>query len=62
MLINFSMTFHEDILNGFQVTERRHCILFSQTVLSQQGDYMAHYVNRYRDLLQAVQFILKLKS
>ena len=31
MLINISMTFHEDILNGFQVTELqsgRHCILF----------------------------------
>ena len=31
MLVNISMTFHEDILNGFQVTELqsgRHCILF----------------------------------
>ena len=31
-LINISMTFHEDTLNGFQVTELqigRHCILFS---------------------------------
>ena len=32
MLVNISMTFHDDILNGFQVTELqsgRHCILFS---------------------------------
>ena len=32
LLVNISMTFHEDILNGFQVTELqsgRHCILFS---------------------------------
>ena len=31
MLVNISMTFHEDILNGFQVTELqsgRHCFLF----------------------------------
>ena len=31
MLVNISMMFHEDILNGFQVTELqsgRHCILF----------------------------------
>ena len=31
MLVNISMTFHEDILNGFQVTDlqsRRQCILF----------------------------------
>ena len=31
MLVNISMTFHEDLLNGFQVTELqsgRHCILF----------------------------------
>ena len=30
VLVNISMTFHEDILNGFQVTELqsgRHCIL-----------------------------------
>ena len=32
MLVNISMTFHEFILNAFQVTELqigRHCILFS---------------------------------
>ena len=32
MVVNISMTFHEDILNGLQVTELqsgRHCILFS---------------------------------
>ena len=32
MLVNIFMTFHEDILNGFQVTELhsgRHSILFS---------------------------------
>ena len=32
MLVNVSLTFHEDILNGLQVTELqcgRHCILFS---------------------------------
>ena len=32
MLDNSSMAFHEDILNGFQVSELqsgRHCILFS---------------------------------
>ena len=31
MLVNISLTFHEDILNGFQVTELysgRHCIMF----------------------------------
>ena len=31
ILVNISMTFHEDILNGFQDTELlsgRHCILF----------------------------------
>ena len=31
MLVNISMAFHEDTLNGFQVTELqsgRHCILF----------------------------------
>ena len=25
MLINICMQFHEDILNGFQVTERKRC-------------------------------------
>ena len=32
MLVNISMTFHENILNGFQVTELQsgqYCILFS---------------------------------
>ena len=32
MVVNISLTFHEEILNGFQVTELqsgRHCILFS---------------------------------
>ena len=32
LLVNISMPFHEDILNGFQVTELQsgqHCILFS---------------------------------
>ena len=32
MLVNISMTFHEDILNRFQIIELqsgRHCILFS---------------------------------
>ena len=32
MVVNISRTFHEDILNGLQVTELqsgRHCILFS---------------------------------
>ena len=32
MLVNISLTFHEDILIGFQVTELQiggHCILFS---------------------------------
>ena len=62
MLVNISMTFHEDSLYGFQVTELqngRHCILFlafSRTILRQQGDYRAHYVNRFRYLLRAVQF------
>ena len=57
MLVNISMTFHEDNLNGFQVTELQnghHCICswhFSRTILRQQGDYRAHYVNRFRDLL-----------
>ena len=61
MLVNISMAFHEDILNGFQVTELQsgqHCILFlafSRTILRQQGDYRAHYVNRFCDLLRAVQ-------
>ena len=28
MLVNISMAFHEDILNGFQVQSGWHCILF----------------------------------
>ena len=57
MLVNISMTFHEDILNGFQVTERMalHSVL-GIAVLCQQGYYRAHYVNRFRDLLRAVQY------
>ena len=34
MLVNISMTFHEDILNGFQITELksgRHCFLVFST-------------------------------
>ena len=47
MLVNISMTFHEDILGGFQVTvlqSRWHFILFLhwhflRTIVRQQGDY-----------------------
>ena len=49
------MTFHEDILNGFQVTELQSGRHFSRTILRQQGDYRVHYVSRFRDLPRAVQ-------
>ena len=37
----------------------RHCILFLP-FLRQQGDYRANFVNRFRDLLRAVQYQFKI--
>ena len=39
MLVNISMTFHEDILNGFQVTERTalYSVLGIANCLSSRG-------------------------
>ena len=34
---------------------------FSRTILPQQGGYRAHYVNRFRDLLRAMQFQILVK-
>ena len=53
------MKFHQVILYGSRsyVDFRKVSSRFSRTILSQQGDYRAHYVNRFRDLLRAVQFI-----
>ena len=61
MLVNISMTFHEVILSVFQVTEQTalYSWRFSRMILCQQGDYRAHYVNRFRSLLRAVQCWIK---
>ena len=56
MLVNISVTIHEDILNGFQVTELqsgRHCILFlaffHERSYANRAIIRTHYVNRFRD-------------
>ena len=63
MLVNISIMFHEDILNGFQVTYyRAHGIVFcswhfSWTILCQQVNYRVHYiyVGHFHAILRAGQ-------
>ena len=57
MLVTISLTFHEDILNDFQVTERTAVYsVLGIAILHQQNDYRAHCVNHFRDLLRVVQY------
>ena len=37
MLVNISMKFHEDILNGFQITERKRFVTETATYKVQGG-------------------------
>ena len=62
MLVNISMKFHEDISNGFQVTEGHDFVTETATYKVQRGITQKIYIQELRFLCSSHRYCFAIKS